>query len=89
MFDIMNRRRLFGIAGMLMACVVLTLGVLAMLPPHPGVTDANFNRIKKGMTKPEVSADAGCRSCKAYGRAGRSDLVVDSLAADDRRLAAR
>jgi hypothetical protein len=30
------------------------LGVLALLPPHPGVTKANYDRIQKGMTKAEV-----------------------------------
>ena len=34
--------------------IVVTLGVLAILPPSPGVTKANFDRIEKGMTKAEV-----------------------------------
>ena len=36
--------------------IVVTLGVLAMLPPNtrPGVTKANFDRIEIGMTKIEV-----------------------------------
>jgi hypothetical protein len=34
--------------------IAVTLGVLAMLPPGPGVTKANFDRIEKEMTRAEV-----------------------------------
>ena len=39
--------------------IVVTLGVLAMLPPSPGVTKAKFDRIEKGMTRAEVEAIFG------------------------------
>jgi hypothetical protein len=34
--------------------IAVTVGVLAMLPPRPGVTKTNFDRIETGMTRAEV-----------------------------------
>ena len=42
------------IAAIPLVAGAVTLGVLAMLPPRPGVTKANFDRIEKGMTKAQV-----------------------------------
>jgi hypothetical protein len=50
----MTRNRLFLIVAATAVCVGVALGVLAMLPPHPGVTPANFARIENGMTRAEV-----------------------------------
>jgi hypothetical protein len=52
--DGMKKKRLLLIIGGMIAVVGLTLGVLAMLPPKPGVTKENFDRIEVGMTKAEV-----------------------------------
>jgi hypothetical protein len=41
-------------AGLPALCVCITLGVLALLPPRPGITKANFDRIEVGMTVAEV-----------------------------------
>ena len=49
----MTKKRLLLLA-FLPLVIVVTLGVLAILPPSPGVTKANFDRIEKGMTKAEV-----------------------------------
>ncbi len=49
----MTKKRLLLIASLPLV-IVVTLGVLAMLPPRPGVTKANFDRIEKGMTRAEV-----------------------------------
>lgn len=49
----MTRRRLLLIASLPLA-VGVALVVLAMLPPRPGVTRANFDRIKEGMQLEEV-----------------------------------
>lgn len=54
----MKKRHLIT-AGVMAACVGLVLGVLAMLPPSPGVTKANFDRIEIGMTMTEVEAILG------------------------------
>jgi hypothetical protein len=52
----MTRKRRYLIsAAVLAACVGIALGVIAMLPPRPGVTKANFDRIEKGMTRAEVN----------------------------------
>jgi hypothetical protein len=53
--DMTTRKRLLLIAAMPLA-IAVTVGVLAMLPPRPGVTKANFDRIEKGMTRVEVEA---------------------------------
>jgi hypothetical protein len=55
----MTKKRLLLIAAVPLAIVVtlaigVTLGVLVMLPPRPGVTKANFDSIKPGMKKAEV-----------------------------------
>src|SRR5260370_1056805 len=55
----MTKKRWIVLAGMLAACVCLTLAVLAMLPPPPGVTLPNIERIKDGMTRAEVETILG------------------------------
>jgi hypothetical protein len=55
----MTKKRWVVLAGMLVACVCLTLAVLALLPPRPGVTPANFERIEDGMTHEEVEKILG------------------------------
>jgi hypothetical protein len=55
----MTKKRWIVLAGMLAACVCLTLAVLALLPPRPGVTSANFERIEDGMTQEEVEKILG------------------------------
>jgi hypothetical protein len=49
--------------------IVVTLGVLALLPPddRPGVTKANFDRIEKWMTKAQVE--------EIFGREGRREFI--------------
>src|SRR4051794_959890 len=48
------RKRLLLSAAALVAIACVVLLVLAMLPPRPGVTKANFDRIEIGMTRSEV-----------------------------------
>jgi hypothetical protein len=38
-----------------------TFGILAILPPGPGATKANFDRIKKGMKEAEVKEILGSK----------------------------
>ena len=54
----MTKKPLLLIASLPLT-IAVTLGVLAMLPPRPGVTKANFDRIEKGMTLAEVEAILG------------------------------
>jgi hypothetical protein len=54
----MTKKRLLLIASLPLT-IAVTLGVLAMLPPSPGVTKANFDRIEKGMPKAEIEAIFG------------------------------
>ena len=49
----MTKKRLLLLAAVPLI-IAVTVGVLAMLPPSPGVTKANFDRIEKGTTKAEV-----------------------------------
>ena len=62
----MTKKRLFLIGGFLAACVCLPLGIIAVMPPGPGVTKANFDRIQEGMTKPEVQAILGEGSMPSF-----------------------
>ena len=45
--------------SILAVAVCLTLIILALLPPRPGVTKANFDRIGEGMTLEQVNAILG------------------------------
>ena len=47
------KKRLILIAAVPLI-IALTVAVFAMLPPSPGVTKANFDRIHEGMTLDEV-----------------------------------
>jgi hypothetical protein len=49
-----RRRRILLSAGLLAAAVGVALGVLALLPPRPGVTKANFDRIEVSMPEDRV-----------------------------------
>jgi hypothetical protein len=53
-----KKHRYLVCAAILAACVCIALGVLA-LPPQPGVTKANFERIKEGMSLREVKGILG------------------------------
>ncbi len=54
----MTKRRLLLISAFPLV-IAMTLGVLAMLPPRPGITKANFTCIQDGMTFEEVEAIFG------------------------------
>ena len=56
---LMNKRRRLLIGGMLTVCVVVALIGLAALPPRPGVTEANVQRVEIGMSEAEVEAIFG------------------------------
>ena len=68
-------------AAVLVACVCLALAVVANLPPRPGVTKANFDRIEVGMTYAEVTA--------IFGNSGYAfdDGIAIRIFADDRSIA--
>jgi hypothetical protein len=53
-----RKYRYLACAGILAACVCLTLGIYALLPQQ-GVTKGNFDRIEKGMTMAQVKAILG------------------------------
>jgi hypothetical protein len=55
----MTKKRWMVLASLLAAGVCLTLAVLALLPPRPGVTKANFDRIEEGMTLDEINTILG------------------------------
>jgi hypothetical protein len=48
-----NHVLLIGLALLMTACVV-TVAVVYLLPPKPGVAKENFDRIEVGMTRAEV-----------------------------------
>jgi hypothetical protein len=52
-------RRLLLIAGTLAIGAFLSLVAFARLLPHPGVSEANFERVEIGMTEAEVEAIFG------------------------------
>jgi hypothetical protein len=62
----MTKKRLLLIASLPLTIAVI-LGILAMLPPSPGVTKANFDRIEKGMTRAEVE--------EIFGREGQRSFM--------------
>jgi hypothetical protein len=56
----MTKKHLLLIASLPLTIAVM-LGVLALLPPRPGVTKANFDRIENRMTRAEVEEIFGGR----------------------------
>jgi hypothetical protein len=62
----MTKKRLLLIASLPLV-IVVTVGVLAMMPPRPGVTKANFDRVEKGMTRAEVEEIFGEKGDVWYG----------------------
>jgi hypothetical protein len=75
----MKKKRLLLIAGAIAAVVGLTLGVLALLPPKPGITKENFDRIEIGMTYDEVVAILGPPT-GAFPQAGQRLAIKVELA---------
>jgi hypothetical protein len=70
------KKRYGTLAGFLATSVCLTLATLAMLPPRPGVTKANFDRIKIGMAEEDVFETFGKKEpAGAYPSAGGSGCV--------------
>ena len=70
-----TKKRLLLIAAIPLVAGAVTLGVLAMLPPSPGVTKANYDRIEQGMTKAQVE--------QIFGREGKRTEWGRSWEADD------
>jgi hypothetical protein len=58
-----TKKRHLLIASVPLVTIAVILGVLAMLPPRPGVTTVNYDRIERGMTRAEVE--------EIFGREGR------------------
>ena len=74
----LKKRRGLLIGVLLVATACLVLGVLAMLPPRSGVTKANFDEIKNGMTVTEVEQILGDRaSIKNQEGRGRLDTWLN------------
>jgi hypothetical protein len=71
-----KRRALIAILTLTIAVI---LGVLAMLPPRPGVTKANFDRIEKGMTLAEVEEIFGEKGFRVKGNAAEFFWYGDDL----------
>ena len=76
----MTKRRLLLIAAVPLVACAMTLGVLAMLPPSPGVTKSNFDRVAKEMTRAEVERIFG-------GKKTFTEGPYDIWEADDESLA--
>ncbi len=72
----MKRKYQLLIVGATTAFVGLTLGALAMLPERPGVTKANFDRIKKGMTRAEADAIFGKPACWSGASCHASCILI-------------
>ena len=79
----MTKKRLLLIGGFLAACVCLPLGIAALLPPTPGVTKANFDRVQEGMTMPEVRAILGEDSIPRLSIGDDARTFNDRWIADD------
>jgi len=71
----MSRRRLIILSIGAIAVVSIGLGILAVLPPQPGVTKANFDRIEKGMTLADVEAILGSESMSHFDHGESGPLI--------------
>ncbi len=85
------RKNRWLLLGLLLACIVgVVLLVLALLPPRPGVTKKNFDRIKVGMARAEVEAIFGGPPKGLFGMHFQDDASGDSaiITFDDNDLVA-
>ncbi len=55
----MTKKRLLVVSVLLLALLGIGLGAAALIPEGPSVTKANFDRIKKRMTRDEVETIIG------------------------------
>lgn len=78
----MTKKRLLLFA-VLPVTVAGILGVLAMLPPRPGVTKANFDRIQEGMNVQEVELLLGGPGLPFHGFLDRPRGIFVWQADDD------
>jgi hypothetical protein len=67
----MKAKRHIVCAGIFVACVALLLAVLVTMRSRNGVTKANYDRIKKGMTLAEVQEVFGGQGAVFYGFVNR------------------
>jgi hypothetical protein len=65
------------IALICLVAFVGVLGGLALLPPRPGVTKTNFDRIKDGMTRREVKAIFGPSAEWSMTMMRRDEYAID------------
>jgi hypothetical protein len=66
----MTKKRLILVVALPFAAIAMTVAVLAILPPRPGVTKANFDRIQEGMTRAEVE--------EIFGGPSSEDVVIST-----------
>jgi len=66
----MTKRKCLILAGIVF-CSLAGLGVYLLTPPKPGVTQGNFSRLHKGMTREKVEAILGSK--------GRKKLVLTGV----------
>jgi hypothetical protein len=80
------RKNRWLLLGLLLACIVgVVLVVLALLPPTPGITKENFDRIEVGMTRAEVEAILGGPAngwAPAWGNMRLENEWVDNASGD-------
>ena len=74
----MKKKRLLLFATLPLAVAVI-FGVLAMLPPRPGITKASFDRIEIGMTLAEVE--------EIFGGKGRKGIGIETIDATGKVVA--
>jgi hypothetical protein len=81
----MTRKRLLAICGALGILVFMVLVLLTVIPPRPGITKRNFDRIQQGMTKAEVEALLGGQA--GYSHADESmGNMLEAWSEPDRRF---
>jgi hypothetical protein len=84
--EAMTRKHLLLLAPLPLA-VAVTLAALALRPPRPGVTKANFDRIQDGMTKAEVERLLGGTGLPFHGFANQEPLRTFVWSGDDGSIA--
>lgn len=68
------RKRYLTLAMLFAVFVAAALGILAMLPPRPGVTKANFDRIQNSMTENDIDTIFGAKKASDFSVPGPSSF---------------
>jgi hypothetical protein len=81
------KKRDLKLAALAAVSVFAAIGVIAMLPPSPGITKANYDRVEMGMTRGDVEAIFGEPDSRLLAISPDGSRRIDLWKADNGAMA--